>query len=117
VHEYSIASGVVNLALRHAHGRRVTAVSLRVGPLRQVVPDALAVAFELASRGTACEGARLDQQIIECRLRCPSCEVEWTATEPSFRCRICGWPAMVVSGNELEVEWIEVEEEERAGTW
>jgi hydrogenase nickel incorporation protein HypA/HybF len=111
LHEYSIATAVVQTALRHAGGRRVTAVNLRVGPLRQVVPGALAFAFELAARGTLCDGARLEQELTACRLRCPSCEVEWTTTEPDFRCRGCRWPAVVLSGDELQVESLEVEEE------
>ena len=111
MHEYSIASSVVQMALRHAGGRRVTAVNLRVGPLRQVVPEALAFAFELVARGTACEGARLEQELVDCRLRCPSCAVEWTATEPYFRCRECGRPATVLTGDELLIESIEVEED------
>jgi hydrogenase nickel incorporation protein HypA/HybF len=116
VHEYSIATGVVQTALRHAGGRRVTAVSLRVGPLRQVVPEALAFAFELAARGTPCEGALLEQELVPCRLQCPSCAIEWIAREPDFRCRACGWPAVVLSGNELQLESIEVEEEEQTCT-
>ena len=43
VHELSISSAIVDTALRHAGGRRVTAVNLRVGGLRQVVPDSLAL--------------------------------------------------------------------------
>jgi hydrogenase nickel incorporation protein HypA/HybF len=112
VHEYSIATGLVEMALRHAGGRRVTGVNLRVGPLRQVVPDTLALAFELVARGTACEGARLDQKLVRCRLRCPLCVVEWIAAEPDFRCRSCGWPAVVISGNELQMDSIEVEDED-----
>jgi hydrogenase nickel incorporation protein HypA/HybF len=111
VHEYSIATGLMEVALRHAGGRRVTVVNLRVGPLRQVVPDTLALAFELAARGTVCEGARLEQELVPCRLRCPSCAIEWIAAEPDFRCRTCGGPAVVMSGNELLMDSIEVEDE------
>jgi hydrogenase nickel incorporation protein HypA/HybF len=111
MHEFAIAEGVVQTAVRHAGGRRVVVVSMRLGALRQVVPDSLSFAFELAARGTLCEGARLEQELVHCRLRCPSCGVVWTATEPDFRCRTCAAPAVVVSGNELEVESIEVEED------
>ncbi|MGZ4233590.1 MAG: hydrogenase maturation nickel metallochaperone HypA [Solirubrobacteraceae bacterium] len=111
VHEYSIAVDVVQTALRHAGGRRVVVVSMRLGALRQVMPGTLASALELAARGTLCEGARLDQKLIECRLRCSSCAIDWTASEPAFRCATCGGAAEVLSGNELQVESIEVEEE------
>ena len=50
--------------LKHAAGRRVTGVSLRIGHLRQVVPDSLAFYFELVSRETLCEGARLEQEVV-----------------------------------------------------
>jgi hydrogenase nickel incorporation protein HypA/HybF len=100
------------MALRYAGGRRVTVVNLRAGALRQVVPGALAFAFELAARGAECEGARLEQELVACRLQCLSCAVEWTAAEPDFRCRTCRLPALVLSGNELQMQSIEVEGED-----
>ena len=48
----------------------MTVVSLRIGHLRQVVPDSLAFYFELVSRETLCEGARLEQEVVPARLRC-----------------------------------------------
>ena len=59
VHELSLASAVVDTVERHADGRRVTAVTLRSGHLRQVVPDSLEFYFGHVARGTVCEGARL----------------------------------------------------------
>jgi len=110
MHEYSIATGLVETALRHAGGRRVRVVSLRVGPLRQIVPDTLAFAFDLAARDTLCEGAQLQQERVPCRLRCTVCDREWVAAEPDFRCRSCGWPALVLTGDELEMVSIEVDD-------
>ena len=56
MHELSIADAVVTIASRHAAGRKVTRVDLKVGHLRQVVPDSLTFAFELVSAGTELEG-------------------------------------------------------------
>jgi len=39
MHELSLASAVIDTATRHADGRHVSAVHLRVGHLRQVVPE------------------------------------------------------------------------------
>jgi hydrogenase nickel incorporation protein HypA/HybF len=112
MHEFSIASAVVDTAVRHAAGRRVTVVSVRFGRLRQVVPDALAFAFGIVSRETVCEGARLEQEIVPARLRCPWCDAGWEIELPAFRCPVCASAdAEVLSGEELEVESIEVEEE------
>ena len=111
MHEFSIASAVVDTAVRHAAGRRVSVVTVRCGRLRQVVPDSLDFAFGLVSRETVCDGARLEQVVVPARLRCEACRHEWELEVPAFRCPACGTADVeVLSGEELEVESIEVEE-------
>jgi hydrogenase nickel incorporation protein HypA/HybF len=113
MHEFSIASAVVDTAVKHAQGRRVTAVTVRSGRLRQVVPDSLAFAFEILARETVCEGAALEHEVVPARLHCAACAREWEIELPVFRCRFCGTAEVtVVSGEELEVESIEVAEQE-----
>jgi|SRR5581483_3458833 len=113
MHELSIATAVVETALRHAEGRRVSAVTVRTGALRQVVPDSLRFYFEIVARDSACEGARLDIEEVPARLLCAACDLEWQPSFPSFRCERCGSGGVeVVAGQELEVEYIEVEERE-----
>jgi hydrogenase nickel incorporation protein HypA/HybF len=112
VHELSLSGAVVNTVAKHAAGRRVLLVSLRVGRLRQVVPETLAFYFEFVARGTPCEGARLEQELIDLRLCCESCATQWEIEAPAFRCPCCGAGGVrVVSGDEFEVHSIEVEEE------
>ena len=64
MHELSISSAIVDTALRHAGGRRVTRVDVTVGALRQVVPESLAFYFEIVSRDTACAGAELELDLV-----------------------------------------------------
>ena len=112
MHELSLSSAIVNTAVKHAAGREVRVISLRVGALRQVVPETLEFYFEFMVRGTLCEGARLEQELIEARLRCEQCGHEWDIEIPAFRCPDCsGSQVAVAAGNEFEVESIEVEEE------
>ena len=82
MHELSISSAIVDTALRHAAGRRVTEVSVQVGALRQVVPDSLAFYFEIVARDTACDGARLELELIRAWMRCPTCGHEWDPAPP-----------------------------------
>jgi hydrogenase nickel incorporation protein HypA/HybF len=111
VHELSLSSAIVNTVVQHADGRRVSVVNLRVGHLRQVVPDSLEFYFEFVARGTVCDGARLQQEAVPAALRCGACTAEWEMALPFFRCRECGSSEVaVISGNEFEVESIEVEE-------
>jgi hydrogenase nickel incorporation protein HypA/HybF len=113
MHELSLSSAIIGTATKHAAGRRVTVVNLRVGRLRQVVPETLEFYFEFVARGGPCEGARLEQEVVEARLRCNPCGREWSIEIPAFRCPTCeGSDVVVASGNEFEVESIEVEEAE-----
>ena len=115
MHELSVAGAVLDTALRHAEDRRVLVVSLRVGHLRQVIPDSLAFYWDIVSRDTPAEGARLDLVVVPARLRCNGCAHEWDMDgTPEFRCSRCAAGEVeVIAGNELEVDSIEVEEEAR----
>jgi hydrogenase nickel incorporation protein HypA/HybF len=115
VHELSIAGAVLDTAVKHAGGRRVTAVAVRAGALRQVVPSSLVFYWEIVTRDTPLEGARLDVAEVPARLRCAACGHEWEPGWPDFRCPSCGsGETELRSGEELEVESIEVEEGEPA---
>jgi hydrogenase nickel incorporation protein HypA/HybF len=113
VHELSLSSAIVNTVVKHAAGRKVTVVSTRIGRLRQVVPETLDFYFQFVARETVCEGARLEQELVAATLRCDVCERDWEVDFPDFCCPTCGRGGVeIVSGNEFEVESIEVEEAE-----
>jgi hydrogenase nickel incorporation protein HypA/HybF len=117
MHELSVATAVLNTALKHAGGRRVALVSLRVGRMRQVIPDSLLFYFEIVARGTDCEGAALELTEIETELACSGCGHDWTPEIPAFRCPACGSADVeIAAGEELEVEFIEIEQQEAACT-
>lgn len=112
MHELSLSSAILDTVLKHAEGRRVKVVSLRIGHLRQVVPDSLAFYFGFVAKGTVCEDAALEHTEVPARLHCAGCGVEWSLESRSFRCVACGGgDVTVVAGQEFEVESIDVEEE------
>jgi hydrogenase nickel incorporation protein HypA/HybF len=110
MHELSLSGAIVDTVVKHAAGRQVSLVSLRVGQLRQVVPDTLEFYFGFVARGTVCEGARLEQELVPAALSCAPCSLAWSIDVPDFRCPSCGGAAELSAGNEFEVESIEVEE-------
>jgi hydrogenase nickel incorporation protein HypA/HybF len=110
MHELSVASAVVDTVLRHADDRRVLVVTLKVGQMRQVIPDSLAFYFDIVTRDTLVEGARLEQVVVPARMRCGACAHEWEP-ELMFRCPECSGTGEVIAGDELEVDSIEVEED------
>ncbi len=112
MHELSIADAIVQIALRHADGRPVTAVEVSVGHLRQVVPSSLEFAFELLCSGTLLEGARLELHEITPRGRCRGCAAHTELHDFPLRCERCGGLDLeLLSGEELRVEALEMEEE------
>lgn len=111
MHELSIADSVVRIAERHAAGRRVTKVELKVGYLRQVVPSALSFAFELTAQGTSVEGAELEMEEVPAGGRCGACGEETPLPEMPLLCRKCGsFDVKVTQGEELLVDSLELEE-------
>jgi hydrogenase nickel incorporation protein HypA/HybF len=113
MHELAIADSVIDIALRHARGRRVTRVELRVGHLRQVVPSALTFAFELVAEGTEVDGAELVIEEMPATVRCRACSTEATLTAFPACCPGCGsLDVDVTGGDELLVDSLELEEDE-----
>src|SRR6266508_2453697 len=121
MHELAVAQAIVAAAERHAEGRQVSIVRVRVGRLRQVVPEYLSFYFEVAAKETVCEGAELEWERVPSLLRCSACGAEWDPAPPPaheqdqlivrFRCSECeSADHRVISGDELVVESIDVTE-------
>lgn len=117
MHELSIADAVVRIVCAHAGERRVTAVELKVGHLRQVVPSALAFAFGLVAEGTVAEGAELRLEVTPAVGRCRDCGSESVLDEFPLRCGACAsWDLELLRGEELLVEALELKLEDEALT-
>jgi len=117
VHELSLAGAVLGTVEKHAAGRNVKTISLRVGRLRQVVAGSLEFYFEIVARDGVCEGATLEIVDVACECRCEDCSQRWQPSVPSFRCPRCDSAAVEIeAGQEFEVDWIEIEETEPACT-
>ena len=112
MHELSIAESVVRIADRHAAGRRVARVEVRVGRLRQVVPSALEFAFQLVAEGTTVEGAELAIEDVPATGVCRDCATECSLSGFPFRCPRCGGLDLEVTrGEELLVDSLDLEDQ------
>jgi hydrogenase nickel incorporation protein HypA/HybF len=115
VHELSIADAVRAIAERHANGRRVTRVELRIGHLRQVVPDSLEFAWELVTQGTTLDGAELEIEYVPADAICDRCHAAAPLVAFPPVCGACGsLDVEVRGGDELLVDALELEETEEA---
>jgi hydrogenase nickel incorporation protein HypA/HybF len=112
MHELSIAQSIAALALRHADGRRVEKVELRVGHLRQVVPDALAFAWELVTPETPLAGSELQITEVPAKTACRACSAESEQRGFPLACGECGsLDVAVIAGEELLVDALQLQEE------
>ncbi|MEM8996291.1 MAG: hydrogenase maturation nickel metallochaperone HypA, partial [Acidobacteriota bacterium] len=114
MHELSIAHSLVEIAeaaLDVDGSPAVKSLNLAVGALSCVSPDALEFCFELASKDSRLEGARLSFHRLPVVINCAPCgrEVELPGIQ-SFRCPVCGAPSSDIrQGRELEIISLEIE--------
>jgi hydrogenase nickel incorporation protein HypA/HybF len=111
MHELALAESVVRIACRHAAGRPIARVELKVGHLRQVVPAALEFAFELVAEGTEAGGAELVIAEVPAAGRCKACGVESELPGFPLQCCSCGGLDLeLLRGEELLVDSLELED-------
>ncbi len=90
---------------RRIGAERVTKINLVVGREAGVVPDCVRFYFDLLKPGTVAAEAELCFRITSLRLRCRSCQKEFSTLEHMCECN-CG--ADIISGQELVIESIEI---------
>jgi len=112
MHELSMIRRVLEMAfdVSEAHERRpIRGITLEIGVLQQVMPDALEFAFEAATRGTRAEGARLEWRIVPLEVLCQNCEMRYTPENEFWSCPACGGVrAAALRGNELNLVQVEL---------
>ena len=108
MHELSICGSIARLAQEHADGRRVIAVHLDVGHLRQVVPDTLRSSWEFVVDDTALAGSQLIVNYIPAVIHCHGCDASTTLTAPVFRCPCGSIDTHVTAGEELSIRSLDL---------
>jgi hydrogenase nickel incorporation protein HypA/HybF len=107
----SITQGIVDICIDNAGGRRVLSVTLEIGALSGVVPEAVEFCFAACCTGTLLEGASLVIDLIPGAGRCLDCKGEFPRSSLFDPCPGCGGFLIVQScGEELRVKEIEVED-------
>lgn len=73
MHELSLVQGVVEVCSEKAGGARVLRVTLEVGKLSCVMPEALQFCYEVCAQGTPLEGSELEIIQVPGRALCRAC--------------------------------------------
>ncbi len=88
---------------------KIVRIVLEVGEMSGFDSKELYKYFDILSRDTLAEGAKLSITEIPLRVRCLSCSNEFVASGFKMTCPDCGSVASeLISGNELRVKEMEV---------
>jgi hydrogenase nickel incorporation protein HypA/HybF len=85
MHEMPVTQALLDIALKHAEGRRITDIYLHVGRMSAIVPESVGVFFEYLSKDTLAEGARLHFERTPLEMTCQDCQQQMDLSEWSER--------------------------------
>ena len=108
MHELGLCADIVAAVDRRAADRPVSRVTVRVGRLHHVHPEAFAQSFAVAAAGSAAEGATAELVLLAVRARCRACGAESEGDEMILACPACGGIDLeLTGGDELVLESLE----------
>ena len=111
MHEFSIISDIfktINEIADKENLSQITKVSLKIGKMRQIVPDIFDFAFTTISKDTKCESAILDVEYIPVKMQCNACKEFFIVEEYEFICPKCkDVDLKLIAGQELILKSIE----------
>lgn len=110
MHELGITQNIVAIASEYASGAPVKRITLEVGQLTAVLPEAIRFCFDVCAQNTALAGAKLE--IIEKSglARCRQCGSEVALSVPFGVCGCGCRDLQIIQGEELSIKELETEE-------
>jgi len=119
MHEFSIASAIVESVLAFAEKQRATRVievRLTIGEFTHIEHEQLCFCFQAITKETALENAALEIETSDAAVRCPHCGYSgppkyWdgalsSALVPTLQCPTCGKAAEPAEGHECAIKTI-----------
>ncbi len=115
MHELSIANSIfdtVSMEMTRLNLQSIQAVVLRVGALSAVDPEALRFSFEAITAETPLANTKLEIEQVAIQGKCKICGSKFTVEDFIFACPLCqSGQIEVTHGEEMEIAYLEVEEE------
>jgi len=113
MHEMGIAQQLVQIAIdsipQDIENPKVEKLNLKIGRLASVVEHSLTFCFEIITKDTPLEDARLDIDFIPVTVHCISCDNKWEVTDPVFKCSFCEkGNVKMITGREIEITSMEL---------
>ena len=111
MHELGITQNIVAIVAEQAKGVPVKRVTLEIGKLSAIMPDAIRFCFDICAQDTILEGSILEIIETEGRGKCRHCGQEMRLSQPFGQCDRCdSFELEIIQGQELQIKEMEVEE-------
>ena len=110
MHELGITKNIIAIVSENAQNKKVQKVLLEVGKLSVVMPDAIKLCFDICAQGTIVEGAILEILEIPGMARCRECGNTCYIDKPFGICECGSVKLDLLTGEELKIKEIEVED-------
>jgi len=111
MHEMALAQGILDIvteAARAHNATRITAVTVRIGDLSHVEPQALRFGFEVVTRDTLAQDAALKILRVPGKAHCMICDQDVTIASRADPCPQCGKSQLlIVEGDDMAVQELE----------
>lgn len=104
MHELGITRNIVSIVSEQAQGANVTDVTVEIGKLSGIVPDAVRFCFEIVRQGTPLEGATLHIREVPGQASCHTCGMTFPLEEVYHSCPCGSQHITCVSGEELNIK-------------
>jgi len=108
MHELSITQSVVDAVVTKLPDRRISLVSLEIGKLSGIEPDALRFCFELVTAGTPLDGAELRIAEPAGLAHCAACEADFEPESCILLCPCGSADVRLTSGDQLTIRSVMV---------
>ncbi len=113
MHELEITRSLVKLALdeaEKANAKKLTSVTVVLGEMCGAVDDSVAFYFEIMTKGTIGEGAKIIFRKVPMQAKCRNCGSTVNPKDIFWECEKChSMDIEMISGKELYIESIEVD--------
>ncbi len=113
MHEMSLCEGVLQVLQTEADTQgfnKVLAVWLEIGDLSSVEPEAMLFSFDVVTRNSLADGAKLNIINVPGNAWCMQCSKTVTVKQRFDECPDCGsFQLQVTGGDEMKIKELEVE--------
>jgi len=104
MHELGITRNIVSIVTEKARGEPVRRVTIAIGKLSAVLPEAIQFCFDIVSQGTVAEGAELEILEIAGTAKCRTCGSQFELEQLYGRCPCGSADITRLTGEELLIK-------------